>query len=379
MSRHDPIHTVTLADGRKRYRFVIDEGIDPGDGRRRQRTYTLDTKKAAQTKRADIISALANGTHVARTTTTFAEAASTWLASKRRTVREVTLTTYSGLLGHATRAFGMTLVQRLTRRDVEKLADDLTASGLSGRTIGLTLTLTRAVLDMCLDEQMVPRNVATHVQAPEHHPRERAAFTPDEVARLVKAAAEDRLHACWLLSLSGLRRSEVLGLTWPHVDLTNGTVAVVQGRVRVAHDRTVVGDPKTRRGRRVLPMTEDTKAALRFLRAVQRRERLAAGIGAPDPTTDFVAVNEVGEPITPDAYSAAWTDLCQRAGVRPLTLHSARHTSVTTMRDQGVADHIVAAWHGHDEAVMRRVYSHALADPMSAAAEVLAAVRAGSM
>ena len=28
------------------------------------------------------------------------------------------------------------------------------------------------------------------------------------------------------------------------------------------------------------------------------------------------------------------------------------------MRNAGVPDHIVAAWHGHDEVIMRRTYSH---------------------
>ena len=40
------------------------------------------------------------------------------------------------------------------------------------------------------------------------------------------------------------------------------------------------------------------------------------------------------------------------------TLHAARHSTVTFMRNAGVPDHIVAAWHGHDEVVMRRTYSH---------------------
>jgi hypothetical protein len=30
-----------------------------------------------------------------------------------------------------------------------------------------------------------------------------------------------------------------------------------------------------------------------------------------------------------------------------------------TLRDAGIPDHVVAHWHGHDEAVMRSVYSHA--------------------
>ena len=41
------------------------------------------------------------------------------------------------------------------------------------------------------------------------------------------------------------------------------------------------------------------------------------------------------------------------------------------MRDAGVADHVVAAWHGHDEYIMRKVYSHAQTEGLAAAGDAL--------
>jgi len=57
------------------------------------------------------------------------------------------------------------------------------------------------------------------------------------------------------------------------------------------------------------------------------------------------------------------------AGVRKLTLHSARHSSVTAMRAQGIADQTVAKWHGHDEVVMRKIYTHPPEDELRAASD----------
>jgi integrase len=59
-----------------------------------------------------------------------------------------------------------------------------------------------------------------------------------------------------------------------------------------------------------------------------------------------------------ERWSDRWRGHCGEAGVRALTLHAARRTSVTLMRAAGVPDHVVAAWHGHDDVVMRRTYSH---------------------
>jgi integrase len=58
--------------------------------------------------------------------------------------------------------------------------------------------------------------------------------------------------------------------------------------------------------------------------------------------------------------------------VPPIRLHDARHTSVTIMRSLGIPAHVVAAWHGHDEAVMARTYTHTNLDEMRAAAQQLA-------
>ena len=60
--------------------------------------------------------------------------------------------------------------------------------------------------------------------------------------------------------------------------------------------------------------------------------------------------------------------------MRPLVSHSARHTSVTAMRDLGLPDHVVARWHGHDESMMRATYSYALTDPTADAGAALAGV-----
>jgi integrase len=109
----------------------------------------------------------------------------------------------------------------------------------------------------------------------------------------------------------------------------------------------------------------DTVAALRQLRA---RQLAAYSFAQRD---GFVAVDEHGQPLRPERWSDMWAQLCQAAGVRPLTLHAARHTSVTAMRNRGVPDHDVARWHGHDEVVMRRTYSHADEDGLRAAGEAL--------
>jgi len=63
------------------------------------------------------------------------------------------------------------------------------------------------------------------VAPPEYAPEERDTWSEAEVRAFLTAAAPDRLHPGWRLSLYGLRRGEVLGLRWADIDLKARTLA----------------------------------------------------------------------------------------------------------------------------------------------------------
>ncbi|WP_232375020.1 site-specific integrase [Mycolicibacterium mengxianglii] len=102
-----------------------------------------------------------------------------------------------------------------------------------------------------------------------------ASWTPQQAGDFHEHVRNDRLAACWLLILAGLRRSEILGLRWSDVDLD--AVSVAQGRVVVAGSCTVTGDAKSKRSRRALPMPDDVLAALKAIRVRQAEVRLSLG------------------------------------------------------------------------------------------------------
>jgi hypothetical protein len=140
----DPIKRIVLKDGRVRWRFVIDLGRRP-DGRRDQRTYTHNSKKTAQAHRAKLIADRAQGTLVRPNTVTFAEAADTWLAGKRR-LRPGTRRAYRDALDRATDRIGHLPVQGITKAHLDRLVNELLSTGkkvnnrktlqLSGNSVG---------------------------------------------------------------------------------------------------------------------------------------------------------------------------------------------------------------------------------------------------
>jgi integrase len=161
--------------------------------------------------------------------------------------------------------------------------------------------------------------------------------------------------------VAGLRRGEVCGLRWSSVDLDAATIAITETRIMV-HGRPMTSRPTTARGARVLPLPADLVDALHRMCARRVEERRAAGAAYVD--SGYVVTDELGQPLSPEVYSDRFARLARAAEVPLIRLHDARHTSVTLERAAGWPDAVTAAWHGHDEPVMRRVYTHVTTEDM---------------
>lgn len=102
--------------------------------------------------------------------------------------------------------------------------------GVTARTVVSMLVVLSAALDDAMRQGFVTRNVARMVKRPAIKHHEVATWTPQQATKFRDHIRDDRLAACWLLTLAGLRRSEILGLRWSDVDFDAGTVTVAQGR-----------------------------------------------------------------------------------------------------------------------------------------------------
>jgi integrase len=270
------------------------------------------------------------------------------------------------------------------RRGVYAPAQPATAAaagckrGPSPQTVRSSLTTFGAVVGSYVDQGVLARNVIALVERPKDADPDHTADVADttatvptakswtlaEVVAFRESVRDHRLFACWLLSCYGMRRSEVLGLRWSAVALDSGLASVRRGRVAVGTE-SVEGAPKSRRSRRDLPLQADVIAALRALKIKQKSEALELKRGWSDDR--LVAVHEDGTPLRPEWYTDEFQRLRQRAGLRRIHLRGLRNTSGTLMLDQNKPVHIVAAWHGHDPAVLLSIYSDAKADELRAA------------
>ncbi|MFY9928781.1 MAG: tyrosine-type recombinase/integrase, partial [Streptosporangiaceae bacterium] len=62
---------------------------------------------------------------------------------------------------------------------------------------------------------------------------------------------------------------------------------------------------------------------------------------------EYVITDQAGTPVHPEWYSGEFRRLLRRAGLRKITLHDSRHTTLTLMEHAGVPISIISKWAGH--------------------------------
>ena len=206
------------------------------------------------------------------------------------------------------------------------------------------LSSIRQHLDSEAEQGHLSRNVAQYVDTPRLDSKERPTLTVEELQSVLDATKDDRDGHQHQLGSLGLHKQELAGLGWEHIDMEAHTIRVVRTRT-IVDGKVEIGEPKTERSKRDLPIPDPVYSSLLHARAVQRQEMSHAGDRYCD--SGYVFVNELGAPVYPDYLTDRWKAACKRAGVPVINLHDERHSSATLMILNGVPIPVVSVWLGH--------------------------------
>ncbi|WSN71813.1 site-specific integrase [Streptomyces sp. NBC_01361] len=197
----------------------------------------------------------------------------------------------------------------------------------SRRVIQASRDALRAALTHAVSEEEISKNVASLVKVPKPRRRRIKPWSVAEAGRFLAdaAAREDHLFAAWMLVLClGLRRGEVLGLTWKSVDFERGEL-YVDHQIQRAGRQILHRETKTEDSDDYLPLPAVCIKALRMRRGQQSGDRKAAGDGWQDDR-GLVFTTKYGTPIEPGNLTRMFALRTRRAGLRVIPLRNTRHT-----------------------------------------------------
>jgi integrase len=355
-------------------------------GVRRQKKFGgFPTKAAAVAYQQTFLAEIRSGRRRATTRLTLGEFLTReWLPNRRNELKASTAATYDNIVtSYLLPHLGAVKLEELTVRRIESFFKELQASGARGRSkkegAGLsakTVSNIANVLNRAYKDAIRWELVATNpVQAsikPTKRTREMRFWEPAKLAQFLEETSDVRYAGIWhLAAMTGLRRGEILGLRWEHVDLVNRTISVQETRVRAGR-QTIVETPKSKRSRRVFSIDQRTARALERWKAIQSKERLLIGEYWLDQD-GYVVTEPDGRLPDPNTFTRQFEALCKRLGFPKIRLHDLRHTYVSAARHSGVDLKTISERVGHaDINVTLAVYDHVFHEDDAVAAATTA-------
>jgi integrase len=298
---------------------------------------------------------------------TFADVAAAWFEQKKSKLRERTADDYEAalrllLLPH----FGKWPIRLIDADAIATLIRSLETEGLHtidperpkrplGRSACLNYTKPLAqILAFAARRGYIPANpwlLLTKDDRPTRsEPRPIFEWTSEAIGALLaaskrlaqtKAAPEARPYDFSLLLrvavTLGLRQGEILGLRWENFDKDAGALRVEWQWLRSGE----YGPPKTKAGKRTVPLPADLRDELIALRL---RSRYSSD-------SDPIFVSTAGTPLVHRNVARRGFEAARDAAGLPehLTFHDTRHAAASRMIDAGLDPVTVAAVLGHDD------------------------------
>jgi integrase len=216
----------------------------------------------------------------------------------------------------------------------------VTVRAVKDATINRELTTLKHVFTMAKKWGLTEHNPVKEVKFFRIDEKVERVLSPQEEAKLLDAASP-HLRLILVIALhTGMRRGEILRLSWDHVDFRQRCVIVAQS--------------KSGRVRRI-PMNSQLTSILEH---VKKTDLYVCG----DP--------ETGKPF--GSVRTAFLAAARRAKIGRIRFHDLRHTFATRLVERGVDLATVAELLGHSTIMMTMRYAHPTPETKKKAVEALA-------
>ena len=314
---------------------------------------------------------LESGLDIDARNTTFSQYADEWLAG-RKANPDVAPRTYkkdADRIKTLDMHFGDMLITEITRRDVKQFqvaimtadengkAPTLSGRPHSGTTARGMRTTLKQILQEAVRDDIIAKNPCDDLVAPSNDTEEKEPLTKEQAARLraLLDASKPRasLVALRLCLFAGLRRSEVAALRWSDYDAEKGEISVCRS---FDTETKQFKEPKTKAGKRVIPLDAGTVSYLNAFRVHQTKKLLALGRSVRDSCICATAGTDY---MHPENITRSVRRFGKANGFPGITPHILRHTYCTLLFAAGTDLKTVQYLMGHDDPMTTmKIYTH---------------------
>lgn len=364
MARKRVERNIYYDDARKKYYVNFDFGLDPETGKQIKKMKTFDKITEARAALRKHEAARDVGQVVLPREITVAGWLKSWMDDVIKLTRQTTtIYAYQGMIdNHITPALGDIPLQKLTPAQLQRYyADKIRDGKISSNTVRKHHDLMNSAFKMAVKQGLLLSNPAEKVEPPVVKRREMQCYSFEQLQQLLKLSKGTRLEILIKLAgLLGLRREEIMGLTWDHIYFEQKVIKIVEART-MAGNQIITKDPKTVTSTRTLYMSPDIENV--FRREQEKQQAYKEVLGDSYQDSGYVFTHEDGRPVRPNYASELFTKFVKDNDLPPLTLHGLRHSFASIANAKGVPMFDIGKALGHSSpATTSKIYTHLL-DP----------------
>lgn len=256
-------------------------------------------------------------------------------------------------------------LKTLTAADVEDFYEILRDAGLKGTTLVHYHQFMNQALESAVKKDLLVRNPMYKVDRPRRSLFVGSYYSKEEVEKLLEVLKDDPLYPMVFVDVYyGLRRSELLGLTWDSIDFEQNTISVEHKVYRDSEngddrDISISNELKTRNSRRTLPLIPAVREVLEAEKKKQAHYRKVFKAEYITKYSKMVFVDPIGNLYTPDYVTRHFQVVLKSNGLRPIRFHDLRHTCASLLVAQGVDMKLIQLWLGHaNYSTTADIYAH---------------------
>ena len=251
----------------------------------------------------------------------------------------------------------------LRPRDIQDFINYLYKQRLKGSTIAHYTSNMNTALKEAVIAEIIPSNPMDRIESVKKEVYIPEFYTDNELLDLIEVIkAQDLELPLTLGIIYGLRREEILGLTWNAIDFKNKSITIRKTVGRGKYDgvtQFLIKDiPKNKSSYRTLPMFDFISDLLKkYKEKYKLNEKIFANTYIPD-YKEFICLMDNGELVKPDYVDRTFSRILKENGFRHIRLHDLRHSCATLLLRNGVPLLEIQKWLGHSNIITTQRYSH---------------------
>jgi integrase len=236
-----------------------------------------------------------------------------------------------------------------------------TQESLSTNTVKRYHALLSSLFTKAVQWGFIPFNPCGRVEPPKATKKPKDIYSLEYLGKLLQALEKESLkyQAITMLALTGgLRREELFGLEWKHIDFENNTVRIEQASVCVPGEVILKGT-KNLSSNRLISISVSVINLLRQYKIEQNTARLE--LGDQWRKSERIFTTRSGKSMHPVSYNKWLSHFTESNNLPHLSPHTLRHMSATYLIASGTDIRTVSGKLGHAQtSTTMNVYSHLL-------------------